>query len=172
VSLLAGDFLLSRASVLSASLRNIAVVEAVASALQSMMEGQVQLHRPAKEETTLNTYIKNTKRRGGMLLARGCESVALVLGHAPDSTEVEAAKEFGLNLGMAYQLLNDLQRTESNYAKALEKIRKEGASATGVSWTAHEMDAPLQVDVWVMLTYANVCWCMQSHPLRKTNGNT
>ncbi len=117
----------------------------------------MQLHRPAKEETTLNTYIKNTKRRGGMLLARGCESVALVLGHAPDSIEVEAAKEFGLNLGMAYQLLNDLQRTESNYAKALEKIRKEGASATGVSWTAHEMDAPLQVDVWVMLTYADVC---------------
>jgi geranylgeranyl pyrophosphate synthase len=111
VSLLAGDFLLSRASVLSASLRNIAIVEAVASALQSMMEGQVQMHRPA-EETSFNTYIKNTRRRGGMLLARGCESVALVSGHAPDSPVVSAASEFGLNLGMAYQLLNDLQRTE------------------------------------------------------------
>lgn len=144
VSLLAGDFLLSRASVLSASLRNIAVVEAVASALQSMMEGQVQMHHPA-EETSLNTYIRNTRRRGGMLLARGCESVALVSGHAPDSKEVEAAKEFGLNLGMAYQLLNDLQRTEENYAKALDKIRTEGSSASGVSYAPREMDAPLQI---------------------------
>jgi len=144
VSLLAGDFLLSRASVLSASLRNIAVVEAVASALQSMMEGQVQMHKPA-EEMSLNTYIRNTKRRGGMLLARGCESVALVSGHGTNSKAAEAAKEFGLNLGMAYQLLNDLQRTEANYAKALGKIRKEGASACGVSYTANEMDAPLQI---------------------------
>jgi len=144
VSLLAGDFLLSRASVLSASLRNIAVVEAVASALQSMMEGQVQMHRPA-EETSLNTYIKNTKRRGGMLLARGCESVALVSGHAHDSKAVEAATEFGLNLGMCYQLLNDLQRTEANYAKALDKIRKEGGSSNGVIYTPNEMDAPLQI---------------------------
>jgi len=144
VSLLAGDFLLSRASVLSASLRNIAVVEAVASALQSMMEGQVQMHRPA-EETSLNTYIKNTRRRGGMLLARGCESVALVSGHQPDSKVVLAATEFGLNLGMCYQLLNDLQRTEANYAKALDKIRKEGGSLNGVSYTPHEMDAPLQI---------------------------
>ena len=144
VSLLAGDFLLSRASVLSASLRNIAIVEAVASALQNMMEGQVQMHRPA-EETSFNTYIRNTRRRGGMLLGRGCESVALVCGHAPDSTAAEAAREFGVNLGMAYQLLNDLQRTEANYAKALEKIRKEGGSAAGVSYTPHEMDAPLQI---------------------------
>lgn len=144
VSLLAGDFLLSRASVLSASLRNIAVVEAVASALQSMMEGQVQMHRPA-EETSLNTYIKNTKRRGGMLLARGCESIALVSGYAPDSKEAVAAKDFGMNLGMAYQLLSDLHRTEANYAKALEKIRKEGTTSTGVSYTPNEMDAPLQI---------------------------
>ena len=144
VSLLAGDFLLSRASVLSASLRNIAVVEAVASALQSMMEGQVQMHKPA-EETSFNTYIRNTKRRGGMLLARGCESVALVSGHTPDSEATLAAREFGLNLGMAYQLLNDLQRTEANYAKVLDKIRKEGGSSSGVSYTPNEMDAPLQI---------------------------
>jgi len=144
VSLLVGDFLLSRASVLSASLRNIAVVESVASALQSMMEGQVQMHRPA-EEISLNTYIKNTQRRGGMLLARGCESVALVSGHSPDSKAVQAATEFGLNLGMCYQLLNDLQRTEANYAKVLNKIRKEGGSLHGVSYTPNEMDAPLQI---------------------------
>merc|ERR1719409_2256801 len=159
VSLLAGDFLLSRASVLSASLRNIAIVEAVASALQNMMEGQVQMHRPA-EETSFNTYIRNTRRRGGMLLGRGCESVALVCGHAPDSTAAEAAREFGVNLGMAYQLLNDLQRTEANYAKALEKIRKEGGSAAGVSYTPHEMDAPLQIAGPLM--YAGVL-CPELH---------
>ena len=109
VSVLAGDFLLSRASVLSASLRNVAVVESVASALQSLMEGQVQLAMPINDAPSLNLYIKNAYFRGGMLLSRGCESVALTAGHAPDSPAAETAREFGLNLGMAYQIIKDLQ---------------------------------------------------------------
>ena len=64
VSVLAGDFLLSRASVLSASLRNLPVVESMASALQSLMEGQVQLAMPILDAPSLNLYIKNAYFRG------------------------------------------------------------------------------------------------------------
>ena len=46
VSILAGDFLLSRASVLLSSLRNTNIVEIMAGALEAIMIGQMQLHRP------------------------------------------------------------------------------------------------------------------------------
>eukprot|EP00290_Baffinella_frigidus_P013716 CAMPEP_0180163936 /NCGR_PEP_ID=MMETSP0986-20121125/30086_1 /TAXON_ID=697907 /ORGANISM="non described non described, Strain CCMP2293" /LENGTH=602 /DNA_ID=CAMNT_0022114647 /DNA_START=15 /DNA_END=1820 /DNA_ORIENTATION=+ len=144
VSVLAGDFLLSRASVLSASLRNLAVVESVASALQSLMEGQVQLAMPVLDAPSLNLYIKNAQYRGGMLLSRGCESVALTAGHAQDSEVTAVAREFGLNLGMTYQITKDLQVTEANYAKLLNKVHKESSSPNGVCYLPRQLDAPLQ----------------------------
>mmetsp|Transcript_31955 Transcript_31955/g.71768 ORF Transcript_31955/g.71768 Transcript_31955/m.71768 type:complete len:586 (-) Transcript_31955:2388-4145(-) len=144
VSILAGDFLLSRASVLSASLKNVAIVEAVAFALQSLMEGQVQLHRPTSDQPSLNLYIKSTRRRGGMLLAKGCESVALLAGYKQGDELTEAAKEYGLNLGIAYQILQDLKVTEHNYGKALQKVQKERAQSGSVNYLPRELNVPLQ----------------------------
>jgi len=144
VSILAGDFLLSRASVLSASLRNMEVVEAVALALQALMEGQMQLHHPTKDQPTLNLYIKNVRHRGGLLLSKGCEAVALLAGFPSDHAVTQAAREYGLNLGMSYQILKDLRVTEGNYAKLLDKIKKESASKSGVSYRPKELEGPLQ----------------------------
>jgi len=144
VSILAGDFLLSRASVLSASLRNMQVVEAVALALQALMEGQMQLHQPMKDQPTLNLYIKNVRHRGGLLLSKGCEAAALLAGLRSDDALTQAAREYGLNLGMAYQILNDLRVTEANYAKLLDRIKTESSSPSGVRFKPKEMQAPLQ----------------------------
>jgi len=144
VSILAGDFLLSRASVLSASLRNLEVVEAVAFALQALMEGQMQLHHPTKDQPTINLYIKNVRHRGGQLLSKGCEAVALLAGFPAAHPVTQAAKAYGLNLGMAYQILKDLRVTEGNYAKLLDKIKKESVTKSGVSYNPREMQEPLQ----------------------------
>jgi hypothetical protein len=59
ISILAGDFLLSRASVLLSSLRNTEVVEIMALALEAIMKGQMQLIRPVDQEKSLETYLDN-----------------------------------------------------------------------------------------------------------------
>lgn len=79
ISILAGDFLLSRASVLLASLRNTQVVEIMAGALESIMVGQMQLHRPSVV-LNVDNYIRNIELRTGNLLASGCQCAALIAG--------------------------------------------------------------------------------------------
>jgi len=143
VSILAGDALLSRASVLSASLRNNEVVELVAGALESLMVGQMQLHRPTRDSPPLNAYMQNVVLRAGDLVSKGCESVAILAGYDADHPRVAAAREYGLNLAIAYQVLTDLRVTEANYAKLLNKIANEGKSAEGVRFEADEINEAL-----------------------------
>mmetsp|Transcript_17368 Transcript_17368/g.40090 ORF Transcript_17368/g.40090 Transcript_17368/m.40090 type:complete len:600 (+) Transcript_17368:208-2007(+) len=125
VSILAGDALLSRASVLSASLRNNDVVELVAGALESLMVGQMQMYRPTTDQPPLNAYVNNVVLRSGDLVSKGCEASAVLAGYPLDHPRTVAAREFGLNLAIAYQMLTDLRVTEANYDKLLTKMAEE-----------------------------------------------
>jgi len=147
VSILAGDFLLSRASVLLASLRNTEVVEIMAGALEAIMKGQMFLHRPVemKQSTGMEQYLTNVETRTGQLLAAGCQCAALVAGHSRDSPISEAAFQFGLNLGSSYQLTNDLKVTERNYEKLLKKMEDCMKAEQGeCSFDPYELNEPLQ----------------------------
>ena len=120
VSILAGDFLLSRASVLLSSLRNTEIVEIMAGALEAIMKGQMQLHRPVENAPVgMDAYVSSLQVRTGNLLASGCQCAAMVAGHARDSSVASAGFAYGLNLGVAYQIVKDLQVTEANYDKVV-----------------------------------------------------
>jgi hypothetical protein len=93
VSILAGDFLLSRASVLLSSLRNTEIVEIMAGALEAIMKGQMQLHRPVQSAPVgMDAYISSLETRSGNLLACGCQCAAMVAG---DAREGGREREWG-----------------------------------------------------------------------------
>ena len=158
VSILAGDFLLSRASVLLSTLRNTDVVEIMAGALEAIMKGQMQLHRPVDNAPVgMDAYVTNLETRSGNLLASGCLCAALVAGYDRDSAVAEAAFAYGMNLGVAYQIVKDLQITERNYEKLFNKMQQAvpPAPAAGggsddtehgaqVEFDPHELNEPLQ----------------------------
>jgi len=145
VSILAGDFLLSRASVLLASLRNTEVVEIMAGALEAIMKGQMFLHRPVETSSGMEQYLTNVETRTGQLLAAGCMCAALTAGHARNSAIAEAAFQFGLNLGSAYQITNDLKVTETNYEKLLKKMEACMKAVDGECiFDPFELNEPLQ----------------------------
>jgi len=145
VSILAGDFLLSRASVLLASLRNTAVVEIMAGALEAIMKGQMHLHRPMHTSAGMEQYLRVVDTRTGHLLAAGCLCIALIGGHKRDSEVAEAAYDFGLNLGSAYQITSDLRETERNYEKLLSKMQEcLQDDALQCSFDPYELNEPLQ----------------------------
>lgn len=114
MAVLAGDFLLGRASVALARLRNPEVVELLATVIANLVEGEfMQLknterdeRNPKWSEETLTYYLQKTYLKTASLISKSCRAAAL-LGNS-DNVTVEAAYSYGRNLGLAFQLVDDL----------------------------------------------------------------
>ncbi|KAL3952059.1 hypothetical protein ACCO45_013776 [Purpureocillium lilacinum] len=114
MAVLAGDFLLGRASVALARLRHVEVVELLATVIANLVEGEfMQLKNterdersPKYSEETLSYYLQKTYLKTASLISKSCRAAAL-LGNA-DSTTVDAAYSYGRNLGLAFQLVDDM----------------------------------------------------------------
>jgi geranylgeranyl pyrophosphate synthase len=109
VAVLAGDYLLARASVLLARLENTAVVQIMATALESLVAGEImQLKSPKKSLLEMESYLRKSYYKTASLVCYACRSTALLGGHAYGSTVATAAEEFGFHLGLAYQIQDDI----------------------------------------------------------------
>ncbi|KAI1489846.1 hexaprenyl pyrophosphate synthase [Biscogniauxia mediterranea] len=114
MAVLAGDFLLGRASVALARLRNAEVIELLATVIANLVEGEfMQLKNTARDERNpkysediFTYYLQKTYLKTASLISKSCRAAAL-LGRA-DSTTVEAAYAYGKNLGLAFQLVDDM----------------------------------------------------------------
>jgi len=109
VAVLAGDYLLARASVLLARLENTAVVQIMATALESLVAGEImQLKSPPEALLEMESYLRKSYYKTASLICYACRSTALLGGHAYGSTVATACEEFGFHLGLAYQIQDDI----------------------------------------------------------------
>jgi geranylgeranyl pyrophosphate synthase len=109
VAVLAGDYLLARASVLLARLENTAVVQIMATALESLVAGEImQLKSPPESLLEMESYLRKSYYKTASLICYACRSTALLGGHAYDSTVATACEEYGFHLGLAYQIQDDI----------------------------------------------------------------
>lgn len=114
MAVLAGDFLLGRASVALARLRDPEVTELLATVIANLVEGEfMQLkntaldeRNPIWQEDTISYYLQKTYLKSASLISKSCRAAAL-LGQHP-SEIVEAAYQYGKNLGLAFQLVDDM----------------------------------------------------------------
>ena len=114
MAVLAGDFLLGRASVALARLRDPEVTELLATVIANLVEGEfMQLKNTALDEpqpewteSSLTYYLQKTYLKSASLISKSCRAAAL-LGQS-SSEIVEAAYTFGKNLGLAFQLVDDM----------------------------------------------------------------
>ncbi|ROV94781.1 hypothetical protein VMCG_08884 [Cytospora schulzeri] len=114
MAVLAGDFMLGRASVALARLRNAEVVELLATVIANLVEGEfMQLKntaqdeaRPKWSEEALGYYLNKTYLKTASLISKSCRAAALLGGASAET--VEAAYAYGKNLGLAFQLVDDL----------------------------------------------------------------
>jgi hexaprenyl-diphosphate synthase len=114
MAVLAGDFLLGRASVALARLRNSEVIELLATVIANLVEGEfMQLKNTARDEKnpiwtedTITYYLQKTYLKSASLISKSCRAAAL-LGSS-DGATVEAAYAYGKNLGLAFQLVDDM----------------------------------------------------------------
>lgn len=109
VAVLAGDYLLARASVLLARLENTAVVQIMATALESLVSGEVmQLKSSPESMLQMDSYLKKSYYKTASLICYACRSTALLGGHAYGSAVATACEEFGFHLGLAFQIQDDI----------------------------------------------------------------
>lgn len=114
MAVLAGDFLLGRASVALARLRDPEVTELMATVIANLVEGEfMQLKNTAQDEskpvftdTTLSYYLQKTYLKTASLISKSCRSAAVLGRSAPEV--IEAAYAYGRNLGLAFQLVDDM----------------------------------------------------------------
>ena len=114
MAVLAGDFLLGRASVALARLRDPEVTELLATVIANLVEGEfMQLRNTAQDEQhpvwtkdALAYYLQKTYLKSASLISKSCRAAALLGQGAPGI--VEAAYLYGKNLGLAFQLVDDM----------------------------------------------------------------
>ncbi|KAI3971498.1 hypothetical protein MKX01_034948, partial [Papaver californicum] len=107
LSVLAGDFLLSRACVALASLKNTEVVTLLATVVEHLVTGEtMQMASTSEQRCSMDQYMQKTYYKTASLMANSCKAIALLAGQATDVAML--AYNYGRNLGLAYQLIDDV----------------------------------------------------------------
>ncbi len=107
VAIFTGDYLFSRAFRLLASYADPDMLRSLAAAVQEICEGEIEQY-DARFDTTVSfgDYIRRVRRKTAMLFALACYAGARVAA-SPEGIP-EALRRFGLNLGIAFQIADDL----------------------------------------------------------------
>ena len=107
IAVLVGDYLLARALSISAGTGSLRVVQLLADLTENMSQGEVhQLIRKGDIGLTEDEYLQVIRSKTAVLFETACR-VSAVIANAPQQKE-EALAGFGYNLGIAFQITDDL----------------------------------------------------------------
>lgn len=118
-AVLAGNYVLSRASHLTASIGEPEIVVLIARIIDDLVRGEfMQIDANAN----FDHYLKKTYRKTASLIANSCKAVAYLSNC--NSVVVEAMYEYGRNIGIAFQLIDDLL----DFSQTAENLGKPAAA--------------------------------------------
>jgi octaprenyl-diphosphate synthase len=107
IAVLVGDFLLSRGLLLSLDNDDFSLLKIVSTAVREMSEGELlQMEKARKLDITEEVYYDVIRQKTASLITACCEVGASSAGAA--SEQVEQMGKFGYNVGMAFQIKDDL----------------------------------------------------------------
>ena len=141
-AILAGDFLLARASEIAASL-GTEVAGLLAATIGRLCEGQVrELRDTYNVDRTEADYLSSIEGKTASLFASACR-IGAIVGELP-RPEIEALTEFGLRFGMAFQIVDDIldvTATDEQLGKPAGHDLVEGVYTLPVIRTLSDGDA-------------------------------
>ncbi|NXR05665.1 DPS1 synthase, partial [Semnornis frantzii] len=107
LAVLAGDFILSAASVALARIGNTTIVSVLTQVIEDLVRGEfLQLGSKENENERFAHYLEKTFKKTASLIANSCKAVS-ILG-CPDPKVHEIAYQYGKNVGIAFQLIDDV----------------------------------------------------------------
>ncbi len=106
-AVLAGDFLLARSLSIASKTGKIEIIKIVAKITEMMSQGEIQqLYNKGNIELSEEEYMKVIIAKTAVLMEGACHAGALI---SDVSKEKEIAlKDFGMNIGIAFQMADDL----------------------------------------------------------------
>lgn len=133
-TVLVGDFLFSRAFQLMVSDGSLEVLRILSGASAIIAQGEVmQLTTTNNLETTLSDYEEVIKSKTAALFSAACEIGPVLAGQ--DKSAANAMVEYGTNLGLAFQVIDDVL----DYSAPTAKLGKE----IGDDFREGKMTAPV-----------------------------
>ena len=118
-AVLVGDFLLATSFALAVSSGHLKILSVLSETTTRMAEGEIlQLINSHNLEISEQEYIEVITRKTAILIAAACQ-IGAIFGGA-DGEREEAMRCFGLNLGISFQLRDDVL----DYAGSEEEIGK------------------------------------------------
>ncbi|XP_055399630.1 all trans-polyprenyl-diphosphate synthase PDSS1 isoform X6 [Bubalus kerabau] len=106
-AVLAGDLILSAASIALARIGNTTVISILTQVIEDLVRGEfLQLGSKENENERFAHYLEKTFKKTASLIANSCKAVS-VLG-CPDPAVHEIAYQYGKNVGIAFQLIDDV----------------------------------------------------------------
>ncbi len=107
ISVLSGDWLYMQAFQVALRERNFRILDALISLTQMMVEGELlQLERLHRVDITEADYMELVDRKTASLFS-ACACLGAISGGADEATEAKLS-DFAWNLGMAFQLVDDI----------------------------------------------------------------
>jgi octaprenyl-diphosphate synthase len=107
ISVLVGDFLLSRGLLLAVEKEEFKILKIVSKAVKEMSEGELlQIEKTRKLDITEEIYYEIIKKKTATLISACCESGAQASNASPE--DVEKMSDFGEKAGIAFQIKDDL----------------------------------------------------------------
>ncbi|KQZ01821.1 polyprenyl synthetase [Pseudolabrys sp. Root1462] len=105
-SVLVGDFLLGQAFKMMVEVGNLTALDILSSAAAVIAEGEVmQLGAAKNTATNEDEYLAVIRAKTAELFAAACEVGPVLAGR--DKAEIAACRSYGMNLGIAFQLVDD-----------------------------------------------------------------
>jgi octaprenyl-diphosphate synthase len=105
-SVLVGDYLYSRAFQLVVELEHSSVLKVFAAATPYIAEGEILQLANCRNPDTDEAYYYNIIKRKTAKLFEIASQLGAILS-TPNEQHIEAMREFGMELGLAYQLIDD-----------------------------------------------------------------
>jgi len=141
-AVLEGDFIHSTAIAMSVESENLLFLKRVTNATKEMTEGQIlELIHTDDWKTSKEDYLRIIKGKTAILISAACSCGAIISG--ADSQVVENLSNYGLNLGIAFQLMDDIldySSTEEVFGKSVGKDIQEGKITLPLIYTLEALD--------------------------------
>jgi octaprenyl-diphosphate synthase len=142
-SILVGDYLYSQAFKLMVQDGDPLVQKILTDAAITMVEGETaQLTKCGDISITEEEYLRVIEQKTAILISAAC-AMGAILAKAPQE-HIEALSQFGMNLGIAFQVTDDTLdyvATEEEFGKAIGKDFQEGNITLPLIRTLHMCSA-------------------------------
>ncbi len=142
-TILAGDALLALANQIVTSYQSVPLVSCISQAIYETASGEIlEIQKMKQPSLSCGEYLEIVRGKTGCLIQTACQSGA-IMGRAQDSMK-KAAGDFGLNLGIAFQLVDDAldyAASSSHLGKPLGGDLREGKLTLPLIYFLQEMEA-------------------------------